>query len=217
MRRKKKELRNILEIVDVIEKSVLINGVMDYRRFCNLWADAIFWCRKHNVALQDFLARESFRTSASEYQELHYPSPRNAFEKDFYFEQAYCQVRFEALRKAAEHLRKGAELGLSDMEQMVLDVLTTTCLDYYTEQRLACAKELAGVIEERLNEIIKHTNKNRNRALAHIIEKLKELTDKYDVWYDNGPMNLTEGYIEEWFCYRYNGTLAFEPIIRGEY
>ncbi len=204
-RNRGKRPRNIQEIVDVIESSVSSNGEINYRRFCDLWAEAICWCYKNNPALQDFMARQTLRFSVCDYKEKHYPTPDTIEEDNHYYEQAYCQIGLRILRMAARHLHRGAEQGLTVMEQMIIDVMITYCFNDVEERYAACAKELAGVIEGKLNEKVRHTKKNMILALNHILEKLEELSDKYRVWYDNMPFSLTKGYLGEWFCHKYNG------------
>ncbi len=204
-RNRGKRPRSIQEIVDVIESSVSSNGEINYRRFCDQWAEAICWCIKNNPALQDFIAEGTLRFSACDYMKKHYPTPNTVEEEDRYYEQANCQVRLHMLRRGARHLRKGAEQGLTVMEQMIIDVMIIDCFDDAEERYVACAKELADVIKERLNEKVRHTKKNMILAIDHIFEKLEELSDKYEVWYDNKSNSLTKGYLGEWFCHKYNG------------
>ncbi len=214
MERKKNEARSIQEIVDVIEKKWGKNAGVNIKHeaFYKLYLEAIDWCKENDPAVQDFISREYRREEVIKFNEENFAEPLTLLELEQQWDKSRDYVRLQALRKAAEHLRKGAEKGLQGTVQMLVDTLWGSCYHDYRDNYVACAKELAPLVDKALAEECEHTNARLDVVLEEIFGKLEELTEKHKVWYDKSKYNLTMGYLGDWFCSRYNGSSFFGPV-----
>jgi len=152
-----------------------------------LFHEAVNWAEWNDLAVQDYLAGKCSTTSVNHNDSV-----------------AFCTALREALGEMAAHLLKGRELGLSALEQRVVDTLWSWVPHDYWENYVACAREVAAAIErllpaESAERTVEGFMTYRNAVLAEV----KRLATAHDVEFETEKYNLSLGYFCDWLAQEY--------------
>lgn len=152
-----------------------------------LFHEAVDWAEWNNVAVQDYLAGKCGMAGV-----------------DYEDARVLCTALREALGEMAAHLLKGRELGLSALEQRVVDTLWSWVPHDYWENYVACAREVAAAIlrllpEESAERTTEGFMTYRNAVLAEV----KRLAAAHDVEFETEAYNLSLGYFCDWLAQEY--------------
>lgn len=151
-------------------------------------SEAMLWASWHDLAMQDFLA-EQYEPRSKKDEE----SPRQ-----------YVKKVLDALKVAANHLQRGQQLGLSDLEQRVVDTLWGWVPHDYPENYVACAREVARAIVGLLPPEAKSpTEVGYEQYCDSVMHEVKQLAAKHGMELDTSGYNLTMGYFNEWLSDEY--------------
>lgn len=158
-----------------------------------LFHEAVNWAQWNDLAVQDYLAGKCGQTSV-----------------DYEDARVFCAALREALGEMAAHLLKGRELGLSALEQRVVDTLWSWVPHDYSENYVACAREAAAAIErllpaESAERTVEGFMTYRNAVLAEV----KRLATAHEVEFETEKYNLSLGYFCDWLAQEY-GILSAE-------
>lgn len=192
---KRQEYRSPIELKEVAEalwrRSQAEEAVLTEAHA--LFHEAVSWAQWNDLAVQDYLAGKCGQTSV-----------------DYEDARVFCTALREALGEMAAHLLKGRELGLSALEQRVVDTLWSWVPHDYSENYVACAREAAAAIvrllpAESAERTVEGFMTYRNAVLAEV----KRLATAHDVDFETEKYNLSLGYFCDWLAQEY-GILSAE-------
>ena len=144
-----------------------------------LFKEGIKWAMWNNMAVQDYLASECHTVRDDEL--------------------AFVRKLTDALKEVSEHLRRGSELGLTTLQQRVLDSLWGWVPHPYNENEVACARAVSEAILRLVpGPEVERTEESYGEYLWVVIPEIKRLADAYDMEFDTTAYNLSLGYFEEW-------------------
>jgi len=110
----------------------------------------------------------------------------------------------DSLDMMIEHLERGEALGLSPLEQRVVDTLYSWVPHRYDENYVECARELSRVILNLLPpEDVPRTLEGYRTYLIQLEREVNRLTNKYEVDYIDSEYNLSTWYFIEWLRLEY--------------
>ena len=155
----------------------------------SIYHEVISWASWNDMTVQDHMAM-NLGTTFEDADEQH-PTK-------------YIGKLMELLGESADHLQRGRELGLTALEQRVVDTLWGWVPHNYQDNYVACAQAVGKVITERIPRQGIDTSIEGARAyITNIIEAVKALAAEYDVDFDTTKYNLTTGYFLEWLNEEY--------------
>lgn len=161
---------------------------MSFQEAHDIYDEAIGWSMWHDIAMQDYWAEQC--GFGHQWDEAD-PKP-------------IIRKVLETLKTTAVHLAHGQELGLSDMEQQVVDTLWGWVPHDYQDNYVACAREVSEVIVRLLPPETEERSDVGYVAYYHkVMAEVKQLAAKYDVEFDTSDYNLTVGYFYEWMSGEY--------------
>ena len=113
-----------------------------------------------------------------------------------------------AIKEMSDHLQRGKELGLSELEQRVVDTLWSWVPHDYLDNYVACAREVAEVIVRQIppdTEI--RTQKNYYAYMRRVMPEAEQIAKRYDVDFDPSAFDTSTAYFQEWLAseYGYDG------------
>ena len=162
---------------------------MSFREARDVYEEAIHWASWNDIAMQDYWAEEC-GSGSHEWDEEN-PKP-------------FVNQVLATLKTTAEHLKHGQQLGLSDLEQRVVDTLWGWVPHDYPDNYVACAREVSKAIIRLLPPESEERSKEGYKAYyTQVIDEVKRLTAHYDVDFDTSEYNLTVGYFYEWMSSEY--------------
>ena len=162
---------------------------MSYREARDVYQEAILWSSWNDIAMQDHWAEEC-ESGIHRWDEDN-PKP-------------YVKKVLSTLKTTAEHLIHGQQLGLSDLEQRVVDTLWGWVPHNYQDNYVACAREVSKEIIRLLPPDSEEKSKEGYEAYyLQVINEVKRLAAQYDVDFDTSEYNLTIGYFYEWMSNEY--------------
>ena len=168
---------------------------MNYDEAHQLYNDAIVWASWHDLAVQDYLAEECAIHRISSGEE----TPK-----------LYVQKVLDAINEMVNHLGRGRQLGLNDLEQRMVDTLWGWVPHNYPDNYVNCAKEVSAVIQQLLpSEDSERDEKAYIAFHTKVIEEVKRLAEKHDVVFDTTKYNLSAGYLDEWLPFEYGIFINF--------
>ncbi len=168
---------------------------------------AIEWSSEHDLPCQDYLA-------------IHCRDISNWYEGND--SASAISLLIEGLTEMANHLQRGAELKLSELEQRTIDTLWSWVPHDYPESYVACARKLAKKItalKPKKTEV--RSEKGYDIYFNKVINELEKLTKTYGIDEDiaaaggDYTVNLTIGYFHEWLQGEY-GTFIHHSEL-GDY
>lgn len=169
-----------LEHMTAEEEAVLTEAL-------ELFHEAVSWAQWNDVAVQDYLAGKCGMSSV-----------------DYEDARVFCAALREALGEMAAHLLRGRELGLSALEQRVVDTLWSWVPHDYLENYVACAREVAAAIERLLPaESAKPTADGFMAYRNAVLAEVKRLAATHDVEFETEKYNLSLGYFCDWLAQEY--------------
>ena len=156
---------------------------MSYEDAYAVYKEAIIWSTWNNIAMQDYWAEKCELGNHS--WDKDYPKP-------------YVKKVLATLRTTAEHLMHGQQLGLSDLEQRVVDTLWGWVPHNFQDNYVACAREVSKEIIRLLPPDSEEKTKEGYKAFyRQVMNEVKRLTAQYDVELDTSEYDLTIGYFYE--------------------
>ena len=160
---------------------------MSYDDAHRLYNEALNWACWNDMAVQDYLA-ERCHVLITDEDSQH----------------EYIDAVKKAMGAMAEHLGRGRELGLNELEQRVVDTLWGWVPHDYWDNYVDCAREVSKAIV-RLNppETALRSEAGYGIYLDAVIKEVKQLAEKYDVEFDTTKYNLSAGYLCEWLAEEY--------------
>ena len=140
---------------------------LSYKEAQDIYSESIGWAIWNDIAMQDFWAEEC--GYGHQWNEDN-PKP-------------IIQKVLATLNTMADHLRRGRELGLSEMEQQVVDTLWGWVPHNYEDNYVS----------------------EEGYALYYnkVLREVKKLAEKHDVDFDTSGYNLSVGYLYEWLSNEY--------------
>ena len=171
----------------------------DYTAAKRIYNEAIYWASWNDMAVQDYLAESCgvHRVKSDNHQE-------------------YVNCVKLAIEEMANHLKKGQDLGLSELEQRVVDTLWGWVPHNYWENYVNCAREVSETIVHLLPPETEERSEEGYRVyLDAVITEVKKLAEKHDVEFDTTKYNLTTGYLCEWLATEYG--LVFDDTWDEEF
>ena len=161
---------------------------MSYEEAHDIYCDAISWAISNDLPMQDYWAQHC---GYSYYWDEE--NPRFIVKKVI-----------EALREMADHLKRGQQIGLSLLEQQVVDTLRQWVPHKYEADYVACAREVSQVIVRLLPpEDEERTGDGYNRYFRKVMAEMERIASKHGVEVDSSEYNLTLGYFHEWLSNEY--------------
>lgn len=155
----------------------------------DVYSEAIRWASWNDIAMQDYWAEEC--GSGIHRWDENNPKP-------------YVKKVLATLKTMAEHMIHGQQLGLSDLEQRVVDTLWGWVPHNYQDNYVACAREVSKAIIRLLPPDSEEKSKEGYKAFyRQVINEVKRLAAQYDVDFDTSEYNLTIGYFYEWMSIEY--------------
>lgn len=153
---------------------------------------AIGWAMNNDIAMQDYFAYGCEFDVHARYSEP---------------QKAVTSV-VNAIKEMADHLQRGKELGLSELEQRVVDTLWSWVPHNYPDNYVACAREVAEVIVRQIppNTEIR-TQKNYYAYMRRVMPEAEQIAKRYDVELDPSAFDTSTAYFQEWLAdeYGYDG------------
>lgn len=161
---------------------------MSFKEARDVYDEAICWASWHDLAMQDYWA-------------LHCG---HNFKWDEDNPKPIVKSVLDALREMADHLQHGHQLGLSGLEQRVLDTLWGWVPHDYQDNYVACSRDVSEAIVRLLpTETEERSGSGYQSYYDSVIREVKLLAEKYDVDFDTSEYNLTIGYFYEWLSEEY--------------
>jgi hypothetical protein len=154
----------------------------------DLYDEALGWANSHDIAMQDYWAEQC----------------GYAFQWDEENPKPIIRKVLGALKEMADHLKRGRELELNDLEQQVIDTLWGWVPHDYPENYVACAREVSKAIVRLLPP--EREDKSEEEYVAYykkVIAEVKQLAQRHDVDFDTSDYNLSAGYFYEWLSDEY--------------
>ena len=107
------------------------------------------------------------------------------------------------------HRQKGRELGLSDEQRCMVDILWGWAPHDFDEEYVAAAKEVVDAVNEALPDKTFIRSDNAFKVFKEaLMPKLVAIVEKYELGLDlTDQYNLTMGYMNEWLYRKYMGDL----------
>ena len=160
---------------------------MTFKEANKIYDDAVFWASWNDIPMQDYWVRQC----GSSYKWQDNPRP-------------FVKKVLTTLEAMVNHLTRGQELGLSELEQRIIDTLWGWVPHNYQENYVDCAREMAKAIVS-LAPAEKEKKSEEGYAIFFdkVMGEIKNLAEKYDVEYDTSDYNLTLGYFYEWMPLEY--------------
>ena len=161
--------------------------------------DALLWAHQNDLPMQDYYAENCDR-----------------MRDDYRYEEdcsPFVQCLIDALKEMDDHLKQGQALGLTPMEQTTLDILWSWVPHNYPDNYVACAREVAQLIENALPpSIVEPRSKEAFKIhFSQLLKETKLLAEKYDVDFVTDRYNLTLGYLYDWMQTMY-GDFEYESL-----
>lgn len=152
-----------------------------------LYSEAISWASWNDMAVQDYVA-----STSGIHQVSRDDAPR------------FVGCVRQALKAMSDHLKRGLELGLSGLEQRVVDTLWGWVPHDYPDSYVACAREVSEAIVRLLPpEEIPRTDEGYKVYLRLVIAEVKRLATKHNVEFDTTNWDLPYGYFCDWLKQEY--------------
>jgi hypothetical protein len=189
----------------VIENQQLVDWLQQtpYRRVAAMVANIIMRLEfdkvyRHNDAVQDYYA-ENCSTADIDTQDV------NAAD-------TYINNAIEAIIEMRHHAEKGRQLGLSDEQMRVVDLLWSWVPHDYPEDYVAAAKEVIEVVDRALPaKTVIRSHKGFKLFYDQLIPQLVKVIEKYDLSVDlTDRYNLTMGYMYDWVYAKYLGGIVLD-------
>ena len=152
----------------------------------------------HNDAVQDYFA-ENCSTGDIDTQDID-----NA--------DKFINDAIEVLTEMKQHAERGRQLGLSDEQMRVVDLLWSWVPHDYQEDYVATAKEVIEVVDRALPaKTVIRSRKGFKMFYDQLIPQLLQVIEKHDVPVDlTDRYNLTMGYMEDWLYSKYSGGIVLD-------
>jgi len=161
---------------------------MDFEEAREIYEEAIGWAQGNDLPMQDYWAGHCGRYSLWDEDD-----PQPAIDKVV-----------DAMREMGVHLNQGRQRGLSLLEQRVVDTLWEWVPHNYQENYVSCAREISQAIVRLLPpESEERTKEGLGKYIGQVIDEVKRLADKHDVYFDTTQYNLALGYFYEWLPNEY--------------
>ena len=152
-----------------------------------IYNEALGWACWNDIAVQDYLAEACG---------IHLVDSSN--------QQEYINCVKLAIEAMANHLRRGQELGLNNMEQQVVDTLWGWVPHNYRDGYVDCAREVSEAIKRLLPpEDSKKSEDGYIDYYNNVMKEVKRLAEKHNVDFDTSDYNLSAGYFYEWLSEEY--------------
>ena len=172
---------------------------MGFQEAHDIYNEAIGWSMWNDIAMQDYWAERC--GFANQWDEAD-PKP-------------IIREVLATLKTTADHLAHGHELGLSDLEQRVVDTLWGWVPHDYHDNYVACAREVSEAIVRLLPPETEVRSKDGYVAYyQQVMAEVKQLAAKYDVDFDTSDYNLSVGYFYEWMSNEYG--MTFDDALDSE-
>ena len=152
----------------------------------------------HNDAVQDYYAEHC---STGDFD------PQDEKKADTFTNDA-----IEALTEMKRHAEQGHQLGLSDEQIRVVDMLWSWVPHDYPEDYVETAKEVIEVVDRALPaKTVIRSRKGFKMFYDQLIPQLVQVIEKHDVPVDlTDRYNLTMGYMEDWLYSKYLGGIVLD-------
>lgn len=159
----------------------------DYTAAKRIYDEARAWACWNDIAMQDYLA-EACGT----------PHVKNDNRQDFII---WVRIAIQAM---ADHLKRGKELSLNELEQRVIDTLWGWVPHNYQDNYVDCAREVSKAIKQLLpSEDSPRSENDYITFYNNVMKKVKLLAKKFNVDFDTSDYNLSAGYFYEWLSEEY--------------
>ena len=173
---------------------------MDFKEVHEVFNEAMGWAMSHDIAMRDYWAEQC----------------GYAFQWDENDPKPIIKKVVASLKVMAKHLAHGLELGLSDMEQQVIDTLWGWVPHDYQNNYVICAREVSEVIVRLLPPESEERSEDGYIAYYNqVMAEVKMLAAKYDVDFDMSDYNLSAGYFYDWMSDEYG--MIFDDAWDREY
>ena len=152
----------------------------------------------HNDAVQDYYAEHC---STGDFD------PQDEKKADTFTNDA-----IEALTEMKRHAEQGHQLGLSDEQIRVVDMLWSWVPHDYPEDYVATAKEVIEVVDRALPaKTVIRSRKGFRMFYDQLIPQLVQVIEKHDLPVDlTDRYNLTVGYMYDWLYAKYLGGIVLD-------
>lgn len=192
--RQRRQFRSPVELQKVVDARYGADAAlkMGYREAHDIYDESIKWSSRNDMPMQDFWAY----------------SCRDVYLFDETDPGPVVQQVVEALKAMSEHLSHGQELGLSALEQRVVDTLWGWVPHDYEEDYVACAREVSEAIERLLPpDSAERTEEGYGAYYRDVIAEVRRLAAKHDVEFDSASSdkdsgsweyNIKAGYLYDW-------------------
>ena len=152
----------------------------------------------HNDAVQDYYAEHC---STGDFD------PQDEKKADTFTNDA-----IEALTEMKRHAEQGHQLGLSDEQIRVVDMLWSWVPHDYPEDYVATAKEVIEVVDRALPaKTVIRSRKGFQMFYDQLIPQLLQVIEKHDLPVDlTDRYNLTVGYMYDWLYAKYLGGIVLD-------
>ena len=161
---------------------------MSYKEAHDIYDESIRWASWNDLPMQDYWA-------------LHCGCDYYWDEEDPGF---IVKKVIEALREMADHLKRGQQLGLSLLEQRVVDTLRQWVPHEYEADYVACAREVSQVIVRLLPpEDEERTKDGFTSYYYKVMDEVERIAAEHGVEFEQTEYNLSLGYFREWLSNEY--------------
>ena len=152
----------------------------------------------HNDAVQDYYAEHC---STGEFD----PQDENTAD-------TFTNNAIDALIEMKHHAEQGRQLGLSDEQIRVVDMLWSWVPHDYPEAYVETAKEVIEVVDRALPaKTVIRSRKGFQMFYDQLIPQLLQVIEKYDLPVDlTDRYNLTVGYMYDWLFAKYLGGIVLD-------
>ena len=178
MERKIKVLRDVARVVAELE--------------CTMRNDSIRKVMEKDLPLQDYLANGVDDCCPED--------PLECFE--------YAGNVLDCLQEMQEHIEKGYQLKLSDVEREMTDILVGEAPNHYPSDFILLGKAVAAMVTKRL-EGCNHrsmTRKEAGKFIADIVNDVKKMADDRSIDLFHIAYAEPLAYVEEWLWNRLHET-----------
>jgi|GEM_PF-6255482 len=166
-----------------------VDEKMSFDEANDIYYKVLQWALWHNIAVQDYMA---------------FGCGKHIDNCDEHNPQPFVSKVIETVDIVANHLTRGKELGLNDLEQQVIDTLWSWIPHNYQENYVACTREVSKVIKRLLpQETEPRTEEGYYDYCGFVIDEIKQISQRYDVEFDSSDESLTVGYFQEWLSEEY--------------
>ena len=152
----------------------------------------------HNDAVQDYYAEHC---STGDFD------PQDEKKADTFINDA-----IEVLTEMKQHAERGRQLGLSDEQIRVVDMLWSWVPHDYPETYVETAKEVVEVVDRALPaKTVIRSRKGFQMFYDQLIPQLLQVIEKHDLPVDlTDRYNLTVGYMYDWLYAKYLGGIVLD-------